>query len=330
MRRCRYRGLARCCRSWPTCLIGTPVADGVWLRVFAHPSSASLACARLGWALDSVPVISVLGRPVAVLARYLAPGRRLLVLSTDENSPYAIRDLITEFGYAESRVWVLQDLGAAGERIDHGIAATINGEFAALNIVAIECADGPVRGSFGISDKAYAHDGQLTKRDLRAVTIARLAPSYGQLLWDVGAGSGSIGIEWLRSAPSARAVAIERDAVRAERVSGNASALGVPALRVVCAAAPAAFADLETPDAVFIGGGLTVPGVLTEAWQALRAGGRLVANAVTVESEALLLRWFSEVGGELTRIGISHAEPIGGFTGWRPAMPITQWTAVKP
>jgi precorrin-6Y C5,15-methyltransferase (decarboxylating) len=202
-----------------------------------------------------------------------------------------------------------------------------------LNLVAVECAAEPgaprPASVPGLPDAAYEHDGQLTKRHVRAVTLAALAPAPGELLWDVGAGSGSVGIEWMRAHRECRAVAVERDPVRAERVVRNAAALGVPALRVVTGPAPGALAGLPVPDAVFVGGGVTVPGLLEACWAALPSGGRLVVNAVTLESEALLGSWYARHGGDLVRLAVAHAAPVGGFTGWRQAMPVTQWSAVK-
>jgi precorrin-6Y C5,15-methyltransferase (decarboxylating) len=202
-----------------------------------------------------------------------------------------------------------------------------------LNVVALECRrdEGALRLSAvpGLPDEAYEHDGQLTKRHIRAATLAALGPAPGELLWDVGGGSGSIAIEWMRTDPSCRAVTVERDPARAARIARNADTLGVPALRVVTGAAPDALAGLPTPDAVFIGGGLTVPGLLDACWDALPAGGRLVANTVTLESEALLARRHARHGGELVRLAVSHAVPVGGFTGWRQAMPVTQWSVTK-
>ncbi|MEV5463660.1 precorrin-6Y C5,15-methyltransferase (decarboxylating) subunit CbiT, partial [Streptomyces cellulosae] len=181
----------------------------------------------------------------------------------------------------------------------------------------------------GLPDEAYEHDGQLTKRHVRAVTLSVLAPAPGELLWDVGGGSGSIAVEWMRTHPSCRAVSVERDPVRAERIARNAERLGVPGLRVVTGAAPDALAELPSPDAVFIGGGLTAPGLLDTCWAALPVGGRLVANTVTLESEALLADACRRHGGELVRLAVSHAVPVGGFTGWRQAMPVTQWAVRK-
>ncbi len=306
--------------------------DGI--RVLPHVSSVSLACARLGWPVDEVAVVSAVGRPLERVHPMLAPDRRLLVLSPDGSTPAALAALLTARGYGPSELTVLARLGGPDEHALSGTASTWSTDpVDALHIVAVRCRpepDAPLLPTVpGLPDAAYATDGQLTKRDVRAITLARLAPVPGQLLWDVGAGSGSVGIEWLRSHPSCRAVAVECRADRAERVEANARALGAPGLRVVRGEAPGALAGLPAPDAVFVGGGLTAPGLVEACWAALPAGGRLVANAVTVESEAVLARWYAKVGGELTRIALSRAEPLGGFAGWRAAAPVTQWTVVK-
>ncbi|WBP85806.1 precorrin-6y C5,15-methyltransferase (decarboxylating) subunit CbiE [Kitasatospora cathayae] len=315
--------------------IGRTLADTVGaerLRVLPHPSSVSYACARLGWPLEATEVVSLVGRPLDALALALHPGRRLLVLSADAGTPAAVAALLAERGFGTARLRVLEQLGSPAERqLDGPAADWPHPPGDPLNLIAIELGDGP-RGSLvpGLPDTAYESDGQLTKRHVRAATLATLAPSPGELLWDVGGGSGSIAIEWLRAHRDCQAVSIERDPVRAERISHNAAALGVPRLRVVTGPAPAALAELPTPDAVFIGGGLTAPGLLDSCWAALRPGGRLVANTVTLESEALLTEWYRRHGGELVKLAVAHAVPVGGFTGWRQAMPVTQWSAVKP
>jgi precorrin-6B C5,15-methyltransferase / cobalt-precorrin-6B C5,C15-methyltransferase len=311
------------------------VAGADRLRVVPHPSSVSHACARLGWPVEETEVVSAVGRPVAALAARLFAGRRVLVLSAGADSPGEVAALLRERGFGPSRLRVLEQLGAGGERVLEGTADDWpHGPGDPLNVVAVECVpgDGGVRlGAVpGLPDEAYEHDGQLTKRHIRAVTLASLAPAPGELLWDVGAGSGSIGIEWMRCHVSCRAVAVERDPVRAERVGRNAVALGVPALRVVSGPAPECLAGLPVPDAVFVGGGLTAPGLLDACWAALPAGGRLVANTVTLESEALLFSWYARHGGDLTRLAVAQAAPVGGFTGWRQAMPVTQWSVRKP
>ncbi|MFJ1931444.1 precorrin-6y C5,15-methyltransferase (decarboxylating) subunit CbiE [Kitasatospora sp. NPDC088160] len=315
--------------------IGRTLAETVGagrLRVLPHPSSVSHACARLGWPLESTEVVSLVGRPLDTLALALNPGRRLLVLSADATTPAAVAALLTARGYGAARLRVLEQLGGPTERQLDGTAdGWPHPPGDPLNIIAVDLGDGP-RSSLvpGLPDAAYESDGQLTKRHVRAATLAALAPSPGELLWDVGGGSGSIAVEWLRAHRDCRAVSIERDPVRAERIARNAAALGVPRLRVVTGPAPAALAELPTPDAVFIGGGLTATGLLDSCWAALRPGGRLVANTVTLESEALLTEWYRRNGGELVKLAVAHAVPVGGFTGWRQAMPVTQWSAVKP
>ena len=302
------------------------------LDVVPHPSSASLACARLGWALDAVEVVSVVARPLARVRRVLAPGARLLVLSEGAATPAALAALLVDAGYGASVMTVLAQLGGPEEQRTDGTAAGwAHPPGDPLNVVAVVCArDAPGPGEVpGLPDTAYDHDGQLTKREVRAVTLAHLAPRVGELLWDVGAGNGSIGIEWLRAHRSCRAVAVESDGTRAGRITANADALGVPGLRVVHGRAPAALAGLPVPEAVFIGGGVTNPGVLDACWTALRPGGRLVANAVTLEAEAVLADGYARLGGELTRLAVSRAAPVGGFTGWRPAMPVTIWSVVR-
>ncbi|MFF3644494.1 precorrin-6y C5,15-methyltransferase (decarboxylating) subunit CbiE [Streptomyces sp. NPDC002564] len=304
------------------------------LRVLPHPSSVSLACARLGWPVEDTEVVTLVGRPAARLAAALHDGRRLLVLSANAATPAEVAALLRAHGFGPSRLRVLEQLGGDAESSHEGIAdAWSHAPGAALNVVAVECRRSPGAPRLGVvpglPDTAYESDGQLTKRYVRAATLAALAPAPGELLWDVGGGSGSIAVEWLRAHPACRAVTVEKNPVRAERITRNAERLGVPALRVVTGAAPAALAGLPAPDAVFVGGGLTAPGLLDAAWAALAPGGRLVANTVTLESEALLTEWYRRHGGELVRLAVAQAVPVGGFTGWRQAMPVTQWSVTK-
>ena len=303
------------------------------VRVLPHPSSVSLAAAALGWALADVDVLSLVTAPVAELHPLVHPGRRILVLSRDGSTPAQVAALLTARGYGESAVTVLSSLGAESEAILAGTAATWReSSVDPLNVVAVSCAGGgpPVPLVPGLPDDRYESDGQLTKREVRAVTLAALGPQPGELLWDVGAGSGSIAIEWMRSHRACRAVAIESSQPRAARIAANAQALGVPALRVVEGRAPDVLAGLPTPAAVFIGGGLTRDGVVEACLSALPSGGRLVANAVTLESESVLAGLYAKLGGELTRIAVNRASPVGGFTGWRAMMPVTTWALVKP
>ncbi len=304
------------------------------LDVLPHPSSVSLACARLGWAVDGVEVVSAVGRPLARVRRVLAPGVRLLVLSEGAATPGALAALLVDAGYGASAMTVLAQLGGPAERCTSGTAAGWShppGD--PLNVVAVACAadaGAPLRGEVpGLPDAAYDHDGQLTKREVRAVTLAHLAPRPGELLWDVGAGNGSVGIEWLRAHRTCRAVAVESDGARADRITANAGALGVPHLQLVRGRAPGALAGLPAPDAVFVGGGVTAPGVLDACWAALPPGGRLVANAVTLQAETVLAEGHARLGGELTRVAVARAAPVGRFTGWRPAMPVTIWAVSR-
>ncbi|TLX53627.1 cobalamin biosynthesis bifunctional protein CbiET [Stutzerimonas nosocomialis] len=298
------------------------------MQVFPAPSSVSLAAARMGWSLQDVELVSLVARPLALLNRHLYPDARLLVLSNDGSSPAAVAELLRQRGFGPSRITVLEHLGGERERRIDGLAQTwMPTPVEALNLLAIECLAGDDAARLplttGLADSAFSHDGQLTKRDVRAITLARLAPQPGELLWDVGAGCGSIGIEWMRAHPRCRAIAIEADESRQRLIACNRDALGVPGLQLVAGAAPAALAGLELPDAVFIGGGVTLPGVLERCWEALMPGGRLVANAVTLQGEARLVDWRDRHGGELTRIGLAQAQPLGGFDTWRSALPIT-------
>lgn len=313
----------------------TEIAGAGAVHVLPHPSSVSYACARLGWPVEETEVVTLVGRPAAGLGAALHHGRRLLVLSAGAATPAEVAELLTARGFGPSRIRVLEQLGSRGERQVSGTAETWNqppGD--PLNIVAVGCVRAPgalrLGAGPGLPDEAYENDGQLTKRHVRAATLAALAPAPGELLWDVGSGSGSIAIEWMRTHRSCRAVAVERHAERARRIERNAESLGVPGLRVVTAAAPDGLAGLPVPDAVFIGGGLTAPGLLEACWDALPEGGRLVANTVTLESEALLAERYRRHGGELVRLSVAHAVPVGGFTGWRQAMPVTQWSVTKP
>jgi precorrin-6B C5,15-methyltransferase / cobalt-precorrin-6B C5,C15-methyltransferase len=300
------------------------------VRVLPHPSSVSLAAARLGWPLDDVDVVSVVGRPLELLHPALQPGRRVLVLVAAPDAAADITALLDARGFGSSAVTVLSDLGGA----DEAVRPAGDGPAGRLAVVAVECrldpAVAPLPRTPGLPESAYEQDGQITKWEIRALVLAALAPVPGQLLWDVGAGSGSVGIEWLRTHPACRAIAVEPRAERRERIARNAAALGVPGLTVVAGSAPEALAGLEAPDAVFIGGGVTTAGVLPACWAALRPGGRLVANAVTIEAEQVLVDARRRLGGTLVRVGVERADPLGSFTTWRPALPVVQWSARKP
>lgn len=301
------------------------------VRILPAVSSVTLARARLGWSFEDTEVITTVGRDVHRVLRAVAPGRRLLVLSSGGSTPSEVAGLLASQGYGDSRIRVLENLGGENEAQRDGIAREwADQDCAPLNLLAIECvadrATVPLATVGGLPDDAFEHDGQLTKRDLRASALARLAPSPGETLWDVGAGAGSVAIEWARAHPLNRAVAFERDAERAQRIERNARRLGVPDVRVVLGAAPEVLHGEHPPDAVFIGGGVSVPGMLDTCVGVLGDGGRLVAHGVTLESEQALARAYREHGGELVRMSVEHAEPLGGFTGWRPARTVTQWS----
>ncbi|MFD6161020.1 precorrin-6y C5,15-methyltransferase (decarboxylating) subunit CbiE [Nocardia sp. NPDC060256] len=306
------------------------------LRVLPQPSSASLACARLGWGLAETPVVSVVGRALETVLPELGDGRRVLVLSADEHTPGLLAELLGCNGFGDSSVTVLEQLGGPAERVEAGIAKQWQRPAGdPLNIVAIECVADPehVRATRlpGLPDELFGGDGQLTKSEVRALTLAALAPAPGELLWDIGGGSGSIAIEWCRTHPSCRALTFEQLERRRRQIADNAAALGVAHITVhgEVLAELHGTAEFPSPDAIFLGGGLTQPGLFETCWSQLRQGGRLVANAVTAESESLLLSWAAGHGGTLRKFQVYRAEPLGSFTTWRPQLPVTQWSVVK-
>jgi precorrin-6Y C5,15-methyltransferase (decarboxylating) len=330
----------------PVCVLasGDPMLFGVGatlarafppaqMRVIPGPSSLSFAAARLGWPLQDVTAVSLVGRPLATLNAYVREGTRVLVLSRDGTSPLEIAALLNERGFGPTPMTVFEHLGGPRERRIDARAETWRDEAVGpLNIVALECRTHGGHAlplTSGLPDGAFLNDGQLTKRDVRAVTLARLAPAPGAMLWDVGAGCGSIGIEWMRAHPACRAIAIESNPQRQAFIAHNRDALGVPGLQLVEGRAPDALSGLPTPDAIFIGGGVTAAGVLDACWSSLREGGRLVANAVTLQGEAELVQWRNRHGGTLTRIAVSEAQPLGGFDAWRAALPITLYETTK-
>jgi len=303
--------------------------------VVPAPSAFSLAAARLCWALPETALVSLHGRELSRIRPHLHQGARVLALTSDSEGPAALARLLAETGFGQSRMTVLEALGGVHERVRTAEAESfaLSG-IAALNTVAIEVEAGAqarlIPFSSGLDDALFEHDGQITKREIRAVTLSSLAPTRGQLLWDIGAGSGSVAIEWMLAHPSMRAIAIEARADRAARISRNAAALGAAGLEVIEGRVPEALAGLATPDAIFIGGGASEQGLLDAAIGALRGRGRLVANAVTLQTEAELIARHAALGGQLTRIAISRADAVGGKTAWRSAMPVTQFVWVKP
>ncbi len=314
--------------------------DAQEMLVVPAPSAFSLAAARLGWALAETALVSLHARALDFVRPHLHPGARVIALTSDGAAPAALARLLAETGFGQSRVTVLEALGGPRERIRTATAADFDlGAVDALNTVAIEVVAAPgariIARVAGLADALFEHDGQITKREIRAITLSALAPRRGEFLWDIGAGAGSVAIEWMLADPTLRAAAIEMRPDRAARIRRNAAAFGVPSLDVIEGEAPAALAALARPDAVFIGGGADA-GVLDAAIAALRPGGRLVVNAVTLATEALLLARHAALGGDLVRIAIARASPVGGASApgaplaWRPAMPVTQWAWEKP
>jgi len=333
-------------RGHEVCVLasGDPFVYGVGSLLLRHvdpretlavpaPSTFTLAAARLGWSLPETTQLSLHGRSLDLVRPHLQPGARVLALTSDGEGPAALARVLTNSGFGSSRITVLEALGGPRERLRATTAAGFDlGEVGPLNAVAIEVEALPgarvLARAPGLPDAFFEHDGQITKREIRAVTLAALSPRRGELLWDVGAGAGSVAIEWLLADPSMRAIAIEARNERAARIRRNAAAFGVPGLHVIEGTAPEVFEGLAQADAIFIGGGARI--VLDPATRALRVGGRLVVNAVTTETEALLLRRQVTIGGELRRIAIARVEPVGGRETWRPALPVTQWVWVKP
>jgi precorrin-6B C5,15-methyltransferase / cobalt-precorrin-6B C5,C15-methyltransferase len=305
------------------------------MTILPQPSVFSLAAAHLGWPLADCTAISLHARPLDTLRLHLLPGRRVLALSADRNTPSAVAALLTGLGWGPSRLTVLNHLGGPHQSVVSAEAQCWGDRpVADLNTIALECRPQAGARAFsrlaGLPDDAFEHDGQLTKREVRAASLAALGPLCGETLWDIGAGCGSIAVEWLRAGESCLAIAVERDMTRAAMIARNAARLGVPGLRIVRGTAPEAIAGLPVPDAIFVGGGIGAPGLLPGLWEALRPGGRLVANVVTVVGEARLLDWHRRHGGRLTRIAVSRAEPAHGHHLWRPLANVTQLTAIKP
>ncbi len=306
------------------------------MLVVPAPSSLSLAANRMGWALQHTVTLGLNMRGlVPLLRRHLNHGSKILALSLNGDTPRDVATLLTSHGFGETKLTVLEALGGPRERIRHTIAGQYTpDDVGPLNIVALDVIAGPqarpVHTAGGLPDDMFEHDGQLTKREIRAVTLSALAPEPGQLLWDIGLGSGSVAIEWLLAHPANRAIGLERDPVRAARAVRNAVALGVPHLDVKQVAAPHGLSGLAQPDAIFIGGGGSGDGVIAGAWAALKPSGRIVVNGVTLETDAVLLAAHAHYGGTLTRISIERAVAVGTKSGWRPAMPVTQWVCVKP
>jgi precorrin-6Y C5,15-methyltransferase (decarboxylating) len=335
-------------RGKPVCVLasGDPFFFGVGTmltRRFAPaemisipaPSAFALAASRLGWSQQDCAMLSLHGRPLEGIIPHLEPGARILALSWDDATPAKLAALLTARGMGQSKLTVCEAMGGPRERIRETQAQSFALEsVAALNTIALEVvADRDARvlpRAPGQPDEWFEHDGQITKRDIRAITLSALTPGRGEMLWDIGAGSGSIAIEWLLADPANRAVAIEARHERAARIVRNSLSFGVPHLAVVNGEAPHVLGELPPPDAVFIGGGATAPTMIERAIDALPSSGRLVVNAVTLETQAACVGWRARWSGELVQIAVAHAEPVGRFSGWRPALPVVQWRLTKP
>lgn len=304
-------------------------------RVLPQASSLALAAARLGLAEQDCTMLSLCGRPLASLRPALQPGTTVLVLSADATTPGAVCDALTGWGFGPSHVTLLEALGGPAERIRASEARAFDlTDVHPVNLLAIRVAAEPdamiLPQAPGLPDDWFEHDGQITKREVRAVTLSSLRPTAGALLWDIGCGSGSIAIEWLLAHPTTRAIALDRDPQRALRAGRNAERLGVPRLDVRLGSAPAALADWPMPDAIFIGGGGQDAALIEACWAALRPGGRLVVNAVALATQQQLIEARDRHGGDLVRLAVERLDRIGRFAAFRPAMPAWQWVAVKP
>jgi precorrin-6Y C5,15-methyltransferase (decarboxylating) len=334
-------------RGTPVCVLATgdPMFFGIGVTLAKHfgademdvvpsLSAFSLAASRLGWALADVEQLTLHGRPASLIVPFILPGARLMILSDGADTPAQVAEILAERGYGDSRIYVLEHMGGPQERGLEGTAADWqHTNIAPFNTVGVDCVAGPnalvLPRIPGLPDAAFTSDGNMTKREVRAATLAALAPIPGQHLWDIGAGCGAISIEWMRTHPNCRATAIESRSDRIGLIARNAIALGVPRLGMIEGQATDVLAGLDAPDAIFIGGGASMPGLIDLCWEALQPRGRLVANVVTLEGEIALSAFRERRGGDLTRIAVSRAEPVGPFTGWKPLMTVTQLTAMK-
>lgn len=307
-------------------------------EIIYHPQVGAfqLAAARMGWSMADLETLTVHGRPVEQMIAFIQPDQRLLILTTGEDTPAQIAKFLTERGFGRSKMVVLAAMGGENEERFEGLAESWDHEVPAFNTLAVECVAAPDAALLprvpGLEDELFVHDGTMTKQEVRAVTVAKLMPMRGALLWDIGTGCGSVAVEWMRAARYARAVGIEPRADRRAMAAANALALGVPKLELIEGTVPAALEGLDAPDAIFIGGGLSEE-TFAACWTALRPLGRLVVNAVTLQSEGLLTRLQGEYGGTLVKIAINRAEALGpeelGHKGWKPLMPVTQLSLVK-
>lgn len=321
--------------------VGTTLVEVLGASVVRiHPavSSVALARARMLWSAEQTTVVSLVSTPVSAIRRYLVPEARLVVLSSSAKTPGELAAELLDAGWPEAEMTVLGALGTADESARTAPATDWVREVSLseqppLNIVAVRLpAEHAAYGTTpGLPIDAFEHDGQVTKSEVRAAALAALRPLPGQLLWDLGAGAGSVGIEWARAAQRARTIAVERHAERAERIRRNATVLGVPHVEVIEAETDlvtTAAHGLPRPDAVFVGGGASEQ-VIAAAWEALRPYGRIVVHAVTLETEAMAVAAFRQHGGELRRLAVERAEALGTHLSWTPARPVVQWSCTK-
>ena len=303
-------------------------------EIVFHPqlSAFQLAAARMGWSLADVETLTVHGRPVEQMIAFIQPDARLLILTTGAATPGQIAAFLTARGFGRSKMTVLANMGGEQEARFDGVAESWDHTVPEFNTLSVECIAAPDAALLprvpGLADDLFQHDGTMTKQEVRAATLAKLMPMRGAVVWVSGAGCGAGGGEGMGGARQARAIGVEPDADGSAMAAANGLALGTPRRQLIDGKVPQALAGLEAPDAVFIGGGLSRE-VFEAAWAALRPLGRLVANAVTLESEAVLVALHAEFGGQLVKIQVQRAEPVGPRTGWRPLMPVTQWSLIK-
>jgi precorrin-6Y C5,15-methyltransferase (decarboxylating) len=298
-----------------------------------QPSAFSLAASRLGWAMQDCALVTLHGRALEKIIPHLQPRAKILALSWDGDTPKKLAALLGERGLGASRLTICEAMGGPREFLTTARADAFDIEnIDPLNTIALEVFGEGARippKTPGLPENWFEHDGQITKREMRALTLAQLAPRPREILWDVGAGSGAISIEWLLAEPSTRALAIEKDSDRCARIRRNAQHLGVPHIDIVEGEAPDILTGLEQPNAIFIGGGFTAPGLIDLCWSALAPRGRLVVNAVTLESQADLFAAHRRFGGELLQTQFARADALGRFRGFRPMMPSVQWSVTK-
>lgn len=305
------------------------------MTVIPHLSAFSHVASRMGWSLPDCDTLTLHGRDAANIEVFIQPRAKLIVLTEDAGTiPEVARRLVVR-GFEKSNITVLENMGGVREAKSSFVADTLPAKtFSDLNTLAIECVAGAkpfIRSRLaGLPDDDFIHDGQLTKREVRAATLAALSPAPDHLLWDIGAGCGSVAIEWMRSTRGCEAVAFESNTERLKMIAQNADRLGTSRVKIVAGDVPSTLTGQRAPDAVFIGGGIGIPGVFETAWDKLKSGGRMVANVVTIEGEMHLYDLQEKHGGDLVRLEISNLTPIGPYRALKPRMAVTQWRGQKP